>query len=157
MNNRIAEQEQDFVERLLPYVQRVMQVEDVSSGGKKEGFAARFRGRLTIDSQAAYDRLEPQFRSVGTTLFLHEDEGRHVVLAVPGLIDPSPSNPWINLLMFLLTLASVLYVGVLNAASYNMSEGVHGADIYLAQDYPLAIVYAGSILSILLAHEFGHY
>ncbi len=157
MDNQIAEQEQDFVERLLPYVQRVMRVEDVSSGGKKEGFAARFRGRLTIDSQAAYDRLEPQFRSSGTTLFLQEEEGRHVVLAVPGLIQPTPSNPWINLLMFLLTLASVLYVGVLNAASYNISEGVHGADIYLAQDYPLAIAYAASILSILLAHEFGHY
>ncbi len=157
MENRIEAQEEDIVERLLPYVQRVMRVEDLSSGGKKEGFAARFRGQLTIDSQTAYDRLEPRFREMGTTLFFQEEEGRHIVLAVPGLIQPTPSNPWINLLMFVLTLASVFYVGVLNAASYNISEGVHGENIYLAQDYPLAIVYAASILSILLAHEFGHY
>lgn len=156
MENPTFDQEKDIVDRLLPFVQRVMKVEDVSRG-RNQGYAARFRGHLTIDSQAAYDRLEPQFRNADTTLFLREEEGRHIVLAVPGSIEITPSNPWINLLMFVLTIASVFYVGVLNAASYNISEGLHGAEIVLTQDYPLAILYGASIMSILLAHEFGHY
>jgi len=157
MENGYSEEQLEVTEVLLPFIRKVMKVDDVTSGGKKQGFRARFRGRLMVDSQIAYDQLEPEFRKVDCTLFLDEESGQHVVLAVPGLIQVTPSNPWINLLMFVLTLTSVFYVGVLNAASYNISEGMHGPDIILTQDFPLAVLYSASIMSILLAHEFGHY
>ena len=157
MEINFENQEQDVAERLLPYVRGVMNVVDVTSGGKSEGYTARFRGRLTIDSQLAYDRLEPQFEKFGNTLIFQEAGGSHIILAIPGLIRPNPSNPWINLLMFVLTLASVFYVGVYNAAGYNASNGLHGPTIVFLQDYPLAILYAASIMAILVAHEFGHY
>ncbi|HEX9675285.1 MAG TPA: hypothetical protein VGA07_04850, partial [Anaerolineales bacterium] len=49
------------VERLLPDVRRVMQVQEMTSGGSAEPFRARFRGRLLIPSEQAYERLAPAF------------------------------------------------------------------------------------------------
>ena len=45
-------------------------------------------------------------------LFRKEDE-QHVVLLMPGVAQPKPSNPWVNLLLFVLTVLSVIFAGAL--------------------------------------------
>lgn len=157
MDLTFSEEDRGLVENLMPAVRRVLSVEDVATGGTKEGYAARFRGRLVMDSQTAYERLEPAFKKQGTTLVFREEAGRHVILAIPGLIQPVPSNPWINLLMFGLTLATVIYVGIVIATSYNAAGIGQTISFELTRDLPLALLYAASLLGILVAHEFGHY
>lgn len=149
----------ELTEQLLPAVRQVMSVEGTVAGGPKQGFAARFMGRLIIDSQEAYARLEPIFADKEMTVLFREMNDQHAILAMPGLIRPTPSNPWKNLLMFLLTVLSVLFTGVLNAAGYLSStwEDFQGPVINLSRDLPLGILFTVSILAILLAHEFGHY
>jgi Zn-dependent protease len=149
----------DIAERLLPAVRKFMKVQDVVVGGAEHQFAVRFRGMLYSESSETYDRLKPVFEREGVTLLFRMEGNEHIVMAVPGVIQPKPSNPWINLVLFLLTMFSVIFVGVGTAASYNTFavEDISSQGIDLVRDLPLGILFAGSILAILVAHEFGHY
>ena len=147
-----------LAERLLPYVRQVMQVDVVTAGGPQTGFEAQFGGRLVIDSREAYDRLKEPFAREGARVMLRVGPPGHLILAVV-MPPPRPSNPWINALLFLATSVTVLIAGVLNGAGYRVA-GLGPdvpATVDLSRDLPLGIVFAASLLSILLAHEFGHY
>ncbi|MEX2030242.1 MAG: site-2 protease family protein [Anaerolineales bacterium] len=147
-----------LAEKLLPYVRQVMQVEVVTAGGPQTGFQAQFGGRLVIDSKDAYDRLKEPFAREGARVMLRLGPPAHLILAVV-MPPPRPSNPLINAILFLATSVTVLMAGVANAAGYRVSDLGPGAPptIDLSRDLPLGIVFAVSLLSILLAHEFGHY
>jgi hypothetical protein len=153
--------ELDSLAELRRAVPQVMQVDDVTSGRPDAEFLIRFRGRLMIDSEEAYDRLAPTFRQAGLTLLFRKEGDRHVVMGAAGVISPEPSNPWINLVMFILTLLSVILAGALfaNIDFYGheivptMPSGLAGyLDLFLG-----GIPFAVSLLAILLSHEFGHY
>ena len=75
----------------------------------------RYRGQLrTEDSEAAYDQLAAQLKPLNVTPLFRWDDDRHAILLVPGRPKPKPSNPRVNLIMFILTLVSVLFAGALN-------------------------------------------
>ncbi len=143
-------------DRLLSTVQQVMQVRDVTLGGAPVNYVARFRGRLAIDSLEAFERLRNAFQLEGLTPMLREEGDDHVVLAVRELSRPGASNPWINLVLFLVTLLSVLLAGTLYGFEGPVPEG-SGLLLALLQVLPRGIPFAASILAILVAHEFGHY
>ncbi len=147
----------DAAQRLLPLVAEVMDVRDVTAGGPRTEFAVRFRGRLRLPSEVAYDRLAGAFEVEGFTLLFREEEGDHVALALPGVIEPQPSNPWINLLLFLATLLSVLLAGALYGYEGPVPESQAALWGALLRALPKGIPFAASLLGILLAHEFGHY
>ncbi len=157
MADEVRTERQTIIERLLPQVQREMQVYEVVAGGRKDGFAARFRGQLIQDSQEAFDRLEPIFKKEGMTLIFRPEGEDHLVLAIPGVIEPRPSNPWINLGVFLLTVLSVIFAGALYAydgpVDAEMIELLQSSLRNLHSGIPFAI----SLLAILVAHESGHY
>lgn len=121
---------------------------------------ARFSGRLLLDSETAYDRLDAQLAPLDLVALFREENGRHVIVILAGRINPRPRAWWPNLLLFLATAASVLLVGV----SLALSE-IGAADparaAALAQNLPAqlwrGLPYAISILLILGAHELGHY
>ena len=106
------------VERLLPEVRRVMQVREMTSGGSSDPFRARFRGRLLIASDQAYERLAPAFAREGLVLLLRQDGDSHAVIGVMDLRPASPSRGWLNLLFFALTGLSVLFAGISYGAGY---------------------------------------
>jgi membrane-associated protease RseP (regulator of RpoE activity) len=147
----------NLVERLLLAVRRVMAVREVTTGGAQQGFAARFRGQYLIDPEQAYDSLEPAFAKEEVLLVTRIEGGEHVVLAMPGLPRPRASNPWINVLLFILTLLSMLMAGALSGyeGPVDVSLGQFLLDIF--NRLPRGIPFAASLLAILLAHEFGHY
>ncbi len=120
----------------------------------------RFSGRLLLDSDAAYDRLDSQLAPLDLVALFREENSRHVIIILAGRINPRPRAWWPNLLLFLATAASVLLVGT----SLALSE-IGAADparaAALAQNLPAqlwrGLPYAISILLILGAHELGHY
>jgi hypothetical protein len=138
-------------ERLLPAVRQVMRVTDFTEGGSGMTYAARFRGQLLIDSQQAYERLLPAFRDQGMTLLFRIEEGQHTVLARPGIPRIRTASGRANLLMFLLTVLSVLLAGELYG--YTGPLTLRALIIHLPTGLPFAV----SLLAILTAHEFGHY
>jgi len=150
-------QEKTLVERLLPQLRREMRVQEVVEGGRKDAFAARFRGKLIADSQEAFDRLEPIFAKEGMTLVFREDEEDHFVLALRGVIESKPSKPWINVVVFLLTVISVVLAGVLYAYDGPVDADLPTLLKSILRSFPSGVPFAVSLLAILVAHEGGHY
>ncbi len=147
----------DPTDQISRLVSQVLKIDDVVWGGPGHQFHVRFRGRLRMDSIEAYDRLARQLRPLDfTTLFRVEGED-HLIILTRGVIRPTPSNPRINLILFLLTLFTVLLAGSLyvyeGSAAASLPELLSDRIANLADGIPFAL----SMLSILLAHEFGHY
>lgn len=143
--------EPNLAERLLASVRQVMQVAEYSPGGTGWPYEARYRGRLLIESQTAYDRLAPAFEAQGMTLFFRSEGDDHVVLAVARPARRPIGSPRTNLLLFLLTILSVLLAGELY--DYSGPLTLRGLIVNLPRGLPFAV----SLLAILTAHEFGHY
>lgn len=147
-----------LADRLLPQVQRVMQISDVTEGGREQGFAVRFRGKFLIDTEKAFEQLTPVFAREDSTLLFRSEGDTQVVLAIHGRVDVSRSNPWVNLILFVLTVFSVLFSGVIYSLDQATLDANHGNFLLAATDIvPEILSFSVSLLVILLAHEFGHY
>lgn len=140
---------------------QVMSISSVEVGGPAQAFSVRFRGLLTREAQSAYRILEPPFRQHGLTLWMREEDGDHLILGTPGVIEAEPSNPLINLALFVVTVLSVILAGALyaNVNTFDMafSEPIELSLQFVIEQLPGGIPFAASLMSILLAHEFGHY
>lgn len=142
---------------LTPIIRQVMAIEDITSGDERQGFSIRFRGRLLVDSQDVFQRLDPVFNQQGMTLLLREESGQQLILGLPGTIQPRASNPWINLGLFILTLLSMLFAGAQYGLKGPIENSFAGITQALLGNLGNGFVFAASLLSILTAHEFGHY
>jgi membrane-associated protease RseP (regulator of RpoE activity) len=142
--------------QLTNQVSRVLRIESVTWGDSSkpdQSYVARFEGRLhQQDSAAAYDKLAAALHPMRITPLFREVEGQHVIILVPGVQKPRPSNPLINLVLFGLTLLSVILAGALYAY-----DGTNSMTQHMLANLGNAIAFAASLLGILLAHEFGHY
>jgi membrane-associated protease RseP (regulator of RpoE activity) len=134
-----------------------MAVDDITIGDQRQGYMLRVRGKLVVDSLKAFDRLDPVFLHEQVTLNLRQEEGKETILALPGVVHPQPSNPWINAFLFLLTVLSVLFAGALYGVEGSVDPSLRGLLIAAIQNIPNGLSFALSLLAILLAHEFGHY
>jgi membrane-associated protease RseP (regulator of RpoE activity) len=147
----------DISEKLLPYVSDVMDILDVTSGGEHEDYAIRFRGTLSIDSEKAFNILDSLFADQDLTLLFREEGEDQFIIGMTGTIPKKRSNPWINLILFLLTVFSMLIAGTLygyeGPVGDDFGQLLTGVFQNLARGIPFTI----GLLSILLAHEFGHY
>ncbi len=144
-------------EIITSIVSRVFRVEEVTLGDPKRGYFMRYRGELTRDSIEAYDQLAAALRPYDITpLFRIEDE-RQTVLLVRGVIHPKPGRAWVNILLFGLTLLSVLFAGAMYSYNGPLPADALGQIWTLVTHLWVGWPFAVSLLSILLAHEFGHY
>lgn len=135
-------------------VERVLVIEDTTMGDAKQKFVVRYRGRLRMDSESAYDRLAELLKPYRVTPLFRWDDNRHAVLLVPDLPKAAPSNSRTNLIMFILTLLSVLWTGGLMSLQQDLpSDPLQAAWVLIQAGFP----YALSLLLILGAHELGHY
>jgi membrane-associated protease RseP (regulator of RpoE activity) len=133
--------------RLREAVADVFAVSDVTVNPAPR-VALRLRGRLLIPARQAYELVSGRFRDLGYTPLLQREDGDDVILAVRGVIRATPSRPWLAALLFLATVASVVFAGM------SMVEPPPGRTL----PSPLAgLPFAVSLLSILLVHELGHY
>ena len=120
-----------------------------------------FRGQVYGDTETAFEHMTQRFATLGYTASLRGQSGEgHEVIAVKGLIERKPGRTWLNALLFLATLFSVLYIG----AAYALQDAglVTDAESLAALTMPLThlhwgLPFAGTLLGILLAHELSHY
>jgi membrane-associated protease RseP (regulator of RpoE activity) len=112
---------------------------------------------LTADSERAYAALSRDLKRYKVTPLFLEEKGQQVIQLMPALAKPKKSNPWINLIVFLLTLASMLMAGALYSYQGPEPEGTLGYFQLVWQNLGSGVPFAVSLLAILLAHEFGHY
>ncbi len=121
---------------------------------------ARFVGQLKIDSETAYEQLDKAFAAHNHLPLFRIEGGKHLIVAMHGRVQPEPRPWWPNLILFILTLGSVLLVGTFLAISeierVNPIEAVRIAE-NLIPNLWRGLPYALSIMLILGGHELGHY
>ena len=146
------------IEVLTSQVSRIFRVEDVTAGEPNE-WIARFRGRLIVeDTAAAYDQLAEGLRPYNITpLFRKEPGNKQVIFLVPTPTVPRfQARLWINIVLFLLTVLSVMLMGVdvpANALPADGSPSISLLFKYILSGWPFAL----SMMGILFVHEMGHY
>jgi len=124
----------------------VLVVADVSlHHGREQAIA--FTGHLLQDAESAFTVLKKRFQRYGYTPLFKREAQRDVIVAIPGLIQSTPSNWVINLGLLVLTIFSTLLFG---ASIESGSQGVSGW--FLA-----GLPYMLALLGILGVHELGHY
>jgi membrane-associated protease RseP (regulator of RpoE activity) len=142
-------------QRLERAVEEFFAVHDVTLGTAEEREAIRLRGQLRVPAAEAFPEIQRRFRLLGYTPFLRHDPESDLkeLLAVPGTMpEKSDSRLWVHALLFAATILTTLYVGA------GMSEARPPDDLW----WPLLNLWEGwpfsvSLLSILVAHEMGHY
>lgn len=142
-----------------PIVRRIMNVEEITWGEKKD-FLVRYRGWISReDTDTAYDELAAALRPLGITPLFRMHEKKHSVLLLEGLIQTKPSNPIWNLVMFAFTLVSVLLAGTLYAYNGPVPDNASFLQVIglMVGSIQQGIPFAASLLGILVTHEFGHY
>ncbi|MBI3761437.1 MAG: site-2 protease family protein [Chloroflexi bacterium] len=146
---------QDVAARLKAVLMGVMEIEDTTLG-RAEEFAARFRGRLLIDSVEAYRRVSEAFHWLDHTALFRREGEADVILAMRGTIPVRESQAWVNALLFTLTVLSALITG----GMLDYQGEVNSLREFFAvaiQQMPHGLPFALAILGILGTHELGHY
>lgn len=117
-----------------------------------------FAGRFLTDSEQGYKEISRRFAAYGYTPTAHHEGGRHILVAMPGLIPKGRvGNPLINLLLFVATVFTTLA-----AWSAISGSGLYGAilsgDMAGAERAVIAAApFTMTLLGILGVHELGHY
>jgi len=97
-------------------VTRVFRIEDVTSldanDKENKGFFLRYRGQLIGEESAeAYDQLAESLNQYNVMPLFREEEGKHVIYLAQKLPEPKQENIRTNIILFILTVLSVMLAG----------------------------------------------
>jgi len=146
------------IEVLNSQVSKIFRIEDVTLGNPKE-WIARYRGTfLTEDTIAAYDQLANAVRGYDLVPLFREDDGDKKIIFLAPTPQARKFSPRIavNIILFILTIFSVMLTGVNVPASAIPADGSGSISLifrYILTGWPFAL----SMVGILFAHEMGHY
>ncbi len=121
---------------------RVMNISTITPASSSSTGTLQFEGELRTDPDSAYAFLDEHFCKIGYTPLLREEKHGPLLLAMPGRIGTSTSRLWLASLLFVITVISTVFVGGVSANGFDMGMG---------------IAFSAALLSILLAHELGHF
>jgi membrane-associated protease RseP (regulator of RpoE activity) len=145
------------LEVLNSYVSRIFRVEDVTAGDPRQ-WIVRYRGQLlSDDSVAAYDQLAETVNPYGITPLFRKEGGRQIIYLVNTPVIPkATARIYINVILFILTVFSMLLMGVDVPPESIPADGSFPFTLLLyniLSGWPFAL----SMMGILFAHEMGHY
>ena len=143
-------------EVLTSQVARVFQIDDVTTLDPDKGQLLRYRGHLLgEDSVAAYDQLAAAVNPYGLTPLFRLEQGEQVIYIVKSPPKQKPAKPWVNIVLFVLTVFSVMLAGATPEGP--LPTDVGGQLLALLKSIFTGWPFALSLMAILLSHEFGHY
>jgi len=142
-------------QRVKQTVADLFAAQDVTLGVPEHQQGVRLRGHLQVPSEKAYPQIAERLRKMDYTAVLRHDPetGLDELVAVPGALPQvERSRLWVHGALLAATILTTLYVGA------GMSEARPPDDLW----WPLFNFWKGwpfslSLMSILLAHELGHY
>jgi membrane-associated protease RseP (regulator of RpoE activity) len=124
---------------------------------------ASFEGKLLLSAEEAYPKLDEHLAKIEHLAAFRETDAANRTLNTPhtihiltGRIHAEPRPWWPNLVLFIITLLSVMLVGRDLAAFEDPALLRLIQENYLAEFWR-GLPFAGALLLILGAHEFGHY
>ena len=145
------------VQKLRAQLGDVLSVQDVKVLEGPDRVVS-FSGQLLRDAESAYAALRERFRALGYTPLLQRQGDGEVVIAQQGIVVARPSQVWINLALFAATVLATLLTGAINEVGQRMPEAMI---LPALLQQPLLLLtglpFSLTLMSILLAHEMGHY
>lgn len=146
-------------EKFTPIVSRVLSIEDVTWGDSQKDFIARYRGHLLKEDESAdaYDQLAYELRPLNVTPLFRLENDRHAIYLRAGIVQAKPSNPWVNVILLVLTIFSVLLAGAIYVYDGPVEDNLFSLLLTIFAHLWDGLPFAVSMMAILLAHEFGHY
>ena len=128
----------------------VKEVMDVRFAEEDTGVRV-FRGRLREPATAVYAKLKHTLGAESTPLLQGDEQFGAAILLVPAPVERAVvqhARPWVNGLLFVLTVATTTWAGAAH----------QGIDLlYEPGRFVAGLPYALSLMSILLVHELAHY
>ncbi|NOZ50857.1 MAG: site-2 protease family protein [Chloroflexi bacterium] len=106
-------------------------------------FTARLSGRFLTPTDVAYDPIAARAQTVGSLVFFREEEGQPVIYVAQGELPQARPNYRLAVILFIATLASVFIT--------------FGLKPDRTIDWGGGLSYALPLMTILLAHELGHF
>jgi membrane-associated protease RseP (regulator of RpoE activity) len=141
---------------LTSLVARVFRIESVTAEDPEKGPMLRYRGQLlSNDSVSAYDQLAASLKPHGLTPLFRLEKGEQVIYLVKEPPKQKTGNPWVNVILFVITVFSVMLAGATPEGP--MPDSLGGQLLAMLQGIFTGWPFALAMLGILLAHEFGHY
>lgn len=127
-----------------------------------------FSGYLKQEADVAYDALDHKLLPLNAYALFRQDSSQpdapHIIHILEGRLKKSSSQRiWLNIILFLLTVLSVLYTGTqlalanLSATDPQLANSISTGILDVFQELWRGMPYAVSIMAILIAHELGHY
>ncbi|UCC75674.1 MAG: hypothetical protein JSW37_09150, partial [Anaerolineales bacterium] len=138
----------DVARQLTQAISDVFAADEISTGVGAGRQGIRLGGQLLTDPALAYEQIAARFRQYGYTPAMRQAEGRVVITALPVLFSPKPTRDLGAIVLFAATVVSVLFA----------AAAAEAPDLQWILRHPLAgLPFAAGLLSILVAHELGHY
>jgi membrane-associated protease RseP (regulator of RpoE activity) len=149
-------------EDLAPALSGLIEPRDVA---RPRSGAIVVRGRLLQPAESAYRTLRARFERLGYTPFLQPHADGVELIAAPGVIQRRPQRWVLNVVLFALTVLSVLFTGAFNQYPFAANVAGIGEALRVFTNAILAtptvllagVPFAATLLGILFAHEMGHY
>lgn len=129
-----------------------------------------FVGQLIVPSEEAFDLIYARFTDLGyTPMLTRRDDGKEIVVAKHGIVEPTPNRNSTNLILLILTIISTVLVGTTlyggEALAKLIPANADPGDIFavfgIVLSHPQLLLsglpYALTLLGILGVHEMGHY
>jgi membrane-associated protease RseP (regulator of RpoE activity) len=130
-------------------------INETTYGDPKQDFLVRYRGSLkSADSQSEYDKITSVLEPYALLPLLRKDGDAVLLYLVDAPEKKKQPKSALNLVLFILTLVSVLVTGGLYGYDGTLPQNTGAALVELIKNgWPFAV----TLLAILGAHEFGHY
>jgi len=137
----------DTARQLAEAISAVFALEHITTG-LSGGRVISLQGQLLTDSEQAFAYITARFKDYGYTPLLRQQSGHFLVTAIPVVFSAKPARDYGAILLFVLTVLSMLFAGA----------GAQALNWQWLLRHPLAgLPFAGGLLAILIAHELGHY
>ncbi len=131
-------------EVLTPIISQVFDIHSITI--LEGGAALQFNGRLHVDSEQAYEMLFERLRSLHALPLFRKAGDAHVIIVQQGDLPEARQRVWLAGGLFLATVASVFVAGLFQSPGPTVQEAAVNAALFTL-----------SLLTILVAHEMGHY
>ena len=118
---------------------------------RRDGDRILYYGESLVPDRALMRRIAPAFREIGYEVELTRTSDADVVIARP-IGAGSEGIPWTNLVLFVTTVLSTLFVGAYGWYYVPLSE-ITANPLVILQAWP----FTAAVLGVLLVHELGHY
>jgi membrane-associated protease RseP (regulator of RpoE activity) len=153
LENIEVEPNQLAIDELRTRVADIMTVENAEVDAV--GRAIAFTGHLRVGAEDAFEKLKTRFQELGYVPLLSENENgeNQVIVAIKGTLQAVlAQRPWLNLLLFALTLVTTTLFGG-QYASQLSHQPLSLMEMVLTYGLPFSL----TLLTILGVHELGHY